>query len=91
MTSVSREIFGHNWLNPSVSKSNWLHVVIFQCSFFYKFEVYSIDFSKVIGIFLEVLNFDKLFLKINRFICIQLRVELQCHYKGLVLEMLCIP
>ena len=47
--------------DPSDSKSNWLHVHIFPV-LLYSFEVWSIDSSKMIGKFLEVLNF-------NRFIC----------------------
>ena len=53
---------------PSDSKSNWLHVDIFQFCF-HSFEVYSIDSFKKIGKFPEVLNFNRLCLKLNRFIC----------------------
>ena len=35
---------------------------------FYSIEVYSIDSSKMIGKFPEVLNFNMSFLKLNRFI-----------------------
>ena len=48
--------------NPSVSKSNWLHVVIFLF-FLYKIKVYSIDSSIMISKFYEVLNLDWLCLK----------------------------
>ena len=54
--------------NPGVSKSNRLHVVIFQF-FFYDTGAYSIDSSKMMGNFPEVLDFNRLFLKLNRFIC----------------------
>ena len=64
------EIFGHKLIaeNLSVSNSNRLHVVIFQF-LLYSFELYSIDFSKMMGNFIEVLNFSRLFLKLSRFIC----------------------
>ena len=52
---MSGEIFGHNGQYPSVSKSDQIHVVIFQL-FFIDFEVYSIDSSKVIGNFFKVLK-----------------------------------
>ena len=42
--------------NPDVSKSNWLHVVIFQ-GLVHSFEVYSIDSSKWMVIDLKSLNF----------------------------------
>ena len=35
----------------------------------YSFKVYSIDSPKIIGNFPEVLNLDRLFLKLNWFIC----------------------
>ena len=44
--------------DPSDSKSNWLHVDIVRFCCFHSFEVYSIDFSKMIGKFPEVLNFQ---------------------------------
>ena len=53
---------------PSVSKSNWLHVDIFQ-SLFIKMGVYSLDSSKPIGESPEVLNCNRLILELNRFIC----------------------
>ena len=54
--------------DPSDSKSNRLHVVIFWF-WFHSFEVYSIDSSKMIGNPPKVSNFNWLFLKLNRFIC----------------------
>ena len=54
--------------DPSVSESNRLHVDIFRF-FFHSVEVYSIDSSKMIGNSPEVFNFNRLFLKLNRFIC----------------------
>ena len=54
--------------DPSDSESNRLHVDIFRFCF-HSFEVYSIDSSKMIGNFPEVSNFNRLFLKLNRFIC----------------------
>jgi hypothetical protein len=63
---VCGEIFGHNWL-----RSYCFQVQPVTCcdllDFFTNFEVYSIDSSKIMGIFLEVLNFNRLFLKPNRF------------------------
>ena len=54
---------------PSDSKSSWLHVDIFRFCF-HSFEVYFfIDSSKMIGNFPEVSNFNRLFLKLNQFIC----------------------
>ena len=54
--------------DPGDSKSNRLHVDIFRFCF-HSFEVYSIDSSKMIGNSPEVSNFNRLFLKLNRFIC----------------------
>ena len=54
--------------DPNDSKSNRLHVGIFLV-LLYSFEVYSIDSSKMIGISPEVLNFNRLFLDLTRFIC----------------------
>ena len=51
---MSGEIFGHNWSKSSVSKYNWFHVVTFWCLFIKLKHVYSIDFSKMIGSFLEL-------------------------------------
>ena len=53
--------------DPSDSKSNRIHVDIFRICF-HSCEVYSIDSSNVIGKFPEVLNFNRLFLKLNRLI-----------------------
>jgi hypothetical protein len=47
--------------DPSDSKSNRLDVDIFQFCF-HSFEVYSIDSSKMMGNFVEVSNFNQLFL-----------------------------
>ena len=54
--------------DPSVSKSNRLHVDILRF-FFIKLGYVFIDSSKMIGNFPAVLNFDWLFLKVNWFIC----------------------
>jgi hypothetical protein len=54
--------------DPSISKSNWLHVDIFWFCF-HSFEIYSIDSYRMISNSLEVSNFDQLFLKLNRFNC----------------------
>jgi hypothetical protein len=54
--------------DPCDSKSSPLHVDIFRFSF-HSFEAYSRDSSKMMGNFREVLNFNRLFLKLNRFIC----------------------
>ena len=53
--------------DPSESKSNRLHVVIFQFSLL--IEIYSIDSSKMVYNFPAVLNFNRSFLKLNQFIC----------------------
>ena len=58
LESVYREIFGRNQSIFLCFKCNWLHVVI-----------YSIDSSKMMGNFPEVLNFNWVFSKLNRFIC----------------------
>ena len=56
--------------DPSDSNPNRLHVDIFQfCS--HSIEAYSIDSTRLIGKFHEVLNFNMLFLELNRFICNQ--------------------
>ena len=54
--------------DPSDSKSNWLHVDIFRF-YFHSFEIYSVDSSKLMGKFPEVLNLNRLFLELNQFIC----------------------
>ena len=51
--------------DPSDSKSNRLHVDHIFGFCFHSFEVYSIDSSQVIGKFLEVLNFNRLFLELH--------------------------
>ena len=67
-SSVSGEILGITGQDPSVSKSNHLHVDIFRF-FLYLSQVYSIDSSRMMGNFPDVFNFNRLFLKLNRFIC----------------------
>ena len=57
-------VFGQD---ASDSKSNCLHVDIFRFCF-NSYEVYSTDSSKMTGIFPEGLNFNRLFLELNRFI-----------------------
>ena len=51
--------------HPSVSKFNQLHVDVFR---FFCIWIWGI-FSKVIGGFPQVWNFNRLFPKLNRFIC----------------------
>ena len=53
--------------DPSVCKSNRLHVDILRF-FLYYIGVYSINSSKMIGNFPAVSNFNRLYLKLNRFI-----------------------
>jgi hypothetical protein len=70
--------------DPSVSKSNWLHVEIFQF-ILYEFGVCSINSSKMMGTFPEVLNFDWLFLKLNLYIHLKLAAcspRSECSYGG---------
>ena len=53
--------------NPSVSKPNRVtcrHPLVFL----YEFEVYFMYSSETIGSFVEVLNFNRVFLKLNWFI-----------------------
>ena len=57
-------IFGQD---PSDPKSNRLHVHIFRFCFD-SFEVYSIDLSKMTDNSPRVSKFNRLFLKLNRFI-----------------------
>ena len=52
--------------DPSASKSTRLHVCDLLI-FLYQFEVYSIDLSKMMGFFSKVLNWKRLFLKLNKF------------------------
>ena len=54
--------------DPTDSKSNRLHVDIFRVCV-HSCEVYFIDSSKIIGNSPEVSNFNRLFLKLNWFIC----------------------
>ena len=55
--------------DPSDSKSSRFHVDICQFCVLHSFEVYSINSSKMIGKFHEVLNFNRLFFELDRFIC----------------------
>ena len=68
VSSVQEDFFGIIDQNTSVSESNRLHVVILRF-FLSEIEVYSIDFSKMIDTFPEVLFLNRFFLKLNRFIC----------------------
>ena len=54
--------------DPSDSKSNQLHVDIFQFCFYSFEEVYSVDSSKMIRNSPEISNFNRLDLKLNRFL-----------------------
>ena len=55
--------------DPSDSEPKRLHVDIFRFCFHSFKEVYCKDSSKMIGNAPEVSNFDRLFLKLHRFIC----------------------
>ena len=66
--SNARKFLGIIGEDPSDSKSNRIHVDIFQF-LLDSFEVYSIDSSKMIGNFPKVLNFNWLFLKLGQLIC----------------------
>ena len=68
LRAVPGKFLGIVGQDPSDSKSNRLHVDIFRFCF-HSFEVYSIDSSKMIGNSPEVSNFNRLNLKLNRFIC----------------------
>ena len=68
LVSVPGKFFGIVGEDPSDSKSNPLHVDIFRFCF-HSFEVLSMDSSKLFGNSPEVSNFNRLFLKLNRFIC----------------------
>ena len=66
----SVKILGIIGQHPSVSKFNWLDVDIFEILvIYYQFEVYFVDSSKMISNFPKVLNFKRLFLKNNHFVC----------------------
>ena len=54
--------------DPSVCKSNWLHVDILRFFFIKLGYILYIDSSKLIGNFLAVFNFNRLYLKLNRLI-----------------------
>ena len=54
--------------DPSLSKSNQLHVHVFGILFM-DLRYNSLDSSKTIDDFPEVLNFNQLFLKLKWFIC----------------------
>ena len=54
--------------DPSDSKFGQLHVDILR-SYFYLFEIYSKNSSKMIGNSPEASNFNQWFFKLNRFIC----------------------
>ena len=64
--AVPGKFWGIVGQDPGDSKSNRLLVEIFQFCF-HSFEVYSIDTSKMIGNSPEVSNFNRLFLRLNRF------------------------
>ena len=55
--------------DPSVCKSNWLHVDILRFSFVKLAYILQIPQKCMMGNFPAVLNFNRLFLKLNRFIC----------------------
>ena len=55
--------------DPSDSKSNRFNVHIFRFGCFHSFEVYSMGSFEIIGYSSEVSNFNRLFLKLDRFIC----------------------
>ena len=61
-------ILGITSWNPSVFKSNRLHVDIYA-NFLYQFKINFIGSSKIMGGSSKVLNFNQLLLKLNRFIC----------------------
>ena len=55
---------------PRDSKSSRLHVEVIFRFCFHSFEVYCcVDSSRMIGNSLKVSNFNRLFLKLHRFIC----------------------
>jgi hypothetical protein len=70
-------IFPNHWVYTWLQKkkrnfSLWRRPMWMKCLFVPPLDLcreYSISSSKVIGNFLEVLNFNRLFLKLNRFIC----------------------
>ena len=64
---VLEEIFGIFSQDTGVSKSNQLHVDIFQI-FFINLRYNSIDSYKMISSFPKFLNFKPVILKLNRFI-----------------------
>ena len=68
--SMPRKCLGIVGEAPSDSKSSRLHVEIFRLCF-HSLEVYSIDSSKKISKFPEVLSFNQLCLELNRLICNQ--------------------
>ena len=53
--------------DPSVCKSNWLHLDILRFSFIKLGYIYSINSSTMIGNFPAVLNFNRVFLERNLF------------------------
>ena len=55
--------------DPSDSKSNQLHVDILRFCFIHLRYIPSIDSSKMIDNSPKVLNCNRLFLKLNQFIC----------------------
>ena len=64
----AQEVFGHIELVKILVILNPTSYML-TSSGFDAFEVYSIDSSKTIGKFPEVLNFNRSFLELNRFIC----------------------
>ena len=66
---AARKFWGIVGQDPSDSKFSQLHVDITSSVLHHSFEVYSIDPSKKIGISSAASNFNRLFLKLNRFIC----------------------
>ena len=72
-TGVDEESPGSFWAHSVeilvMSKPNRLHVDIFRFCL-HSFKVYSVDSSRMIGNSPEVsINLNRLFLKLNRFIC----------------------
>ena len=65
MDNIKGDFLGIIGQHPCVSNSNLLHVDMF----WYFFIIWGIDAFKVMGNFPDVLSFNRLFLKVNWFIC----------------------
>ena len=65
--AILKENFGHDRSKSKCFQAQPSYMLTSFDFFWYEFEVYSIYSSKKIGSFVEVLNFNRVFIKLNLF------------------------